>query len=96
MNDILVERATYADECLMEMYRAGKINSFGAHVAAFVRSHPDEAEALAEHHIKGFFDHKLANMRPQVASRPYVHNLFRQKVRRIKPNVDSDESLGHT
>lgn len=68
MNDILVERATYADKVLKELVESGRGRTFGAHVAAFVRSHPDEAEELGRHHAKEFLKYKMAHMKPNRTS----------------------------
>lgn len=81
MNDILVERATYADKVLKDLVDNGRGRTFGAHVAAFVRSHPDEAEELAQHHVREFLKYKMAHMKPNRTSMTLMYYPSRKNTK---------------
>lgn len=71
-NDI--KRSKYAKNVFTNLCAIGKGRTFGAQVCAFVADHPDEAQALADHHVASFFEKKQQYMRPQMVNKFIIHN----------------------
>lgn len=75
-----IERSKYAEKIFNNLCAVGKGRTFGAQVCAFVADHPDEAEALAEHHCQSFLAKKQQYMRPQTVNKFIIHNRVRAAV----------------
>ena len=72
------DRARYANRLHEILTDSGRGRTFGAQVCAFVADHPDEAEALAEHHCQSFLAKKQQYMRPQTVNKFIIHNDIRK------------------
>lgn len=94
-NDI--KRSKYAKKVFNNLCAIGKGHTFGAQVCAFVADHPDEAEALAEHHCQSFLAKKQQYMRPQTVNKFIIHNdilIARGNAKSSRLAFDAQKALG--